>query len=76
MLSQLVEESRHRRNVVGKEFYSGERTYWCEFQMSLDDGDSSFTEDKTIKVEKDIDLKQATQKNRMMSNILLQFGLF
>lgn len=26
MLSQLVEESRNNRNVVGKEFYSGERT--------------------------------------------------
>ena len=25
LLSELVEESRHRRNVVGKEFYSGSR---------------------------------------------------
>ena len=44
MLSQLVEESRHRRNVVGKEFYSGERTYGVNSD-DLDDGDSSFTED-------------------------------
>lgn len=44
MFSQLVEESRHRRNVVGKEFYNGERTYGVNSD-DLDDGDSSFTED-------------------------------
>lgn len=40
MLSQLVEESRNNRNVVGKEFYSGEHTVGTdtdEFDDNFDD---------------------------------------
>lgn len=39
MLSQLVEESRNNRNVVGKEFYSGEYTVGTDTDESDDDFD-------------------------------------
>ena len=41
MLSQLVEESRNNRNVVGKEFYSGERTVGT----NIDDFDDNFEDE-------------------------------
>ena len=39
MLSQLVEESRNNRNVVGIEFYSGEYTVGTDTDESDDDFD-------------------------------------
>ena len=41
MLSQLVEESRNNRNVVGKEFYSGERTVGT----NIDEFDDNFEDE-------------------------------
>lgn len=41
MLSQLVEESRNNRNVVGKEFYSGERTVGTD----IDEFDDNFEDE-------------------------------
>ncbi len=44
MLSDLVETSRHQRNVVGKEFYSGSRSS-VTVQDDRDDEDESLEDD-------------------------------
>lgn len=43
MISQLVEESRNKRNVVGKEFYSGEHTVGTD--LNEPDSDDVFSDD-------------------------------